>query len=332
MWMSNRSRLFSLLSLLSLLPLWTTPSWAADGKGTLTLSLENDLFATSRDRHYTHGTEINFVSDTYVPHWFQTLAAWMPFYSTNDDTRFSWALGQQFFTPTNLQASALQTDDRPYAGWLYTSFGLLTDHHEQGRHVDSFELTLGTVGPDSGAESTQREVHEFIGSDVAQGWDNQLHNEVTVDISYDRQWMLPIIENHLDLVPHTGFMLGNSQRYIGAGFSLRIGSGLDADFGPPLIRPVTSAARYFKPSQPFFWYLFIGTHGRYVGHNIFLDGNNDGDSHSVDAREWVGDAQAGLIIGYQDWRVTMTHIARSREFEGQKETDKFGSLSISYRF
>lgn len=320
-------------SLLLVLTAGYTPSSAADNKGTLTLSLENDMFASSRDRHYTHGTEINYVSDSYVPGWFRNLAAWMPFYSPNDETRFSWALGQQFFTPSDLQTATLQVNDRPYAGWLYTGLGLVTDHQgNSNRHVDSLEIIVGTVGPDSGAESVQREVHERVGSKVAKGWDNQLDNEVTFDISYDRQWMLPIIDNHFDLVPHTGFMLGTSQRFASAGFTLRIGSGLSSDYGPPLIRPVISAARYFKPDQSFYWYLFIGAHGRYVGHNIFLDGNSDGDSHSVDKKHWVGDAQAGAVIGWSDWRITLTQIHRSDEFKAQQESDKFGSLSISYRF
>lgn len=317
---------------LTCLTLFSAPASANDHKGTLTLSLENDLFASSRDRHYTHGTEINYVSDAYVPGWFRDLASWMPFYSPSDETRFSWSLGQQFFTPTDLQATAVQVDDRPYAGWLYTSLGLLTDHQDDGRHVDSLELIIGIVGPDSGAESVQREVHQYIGSDVAQGWDNQLDNEVTFDISYDRQWMLPITDNHVDIVTHAGFMLGSSQRFASSGLTLRMGSGLSSDFGPPLIRPVASAARYFKPDQVFFWYIFIGAHGRYVGHNIFLDGNSDGDSHRVKKERWVGDAQAGAVVGWDNWRVTLTHIQRSNEFKKQRESNQFGSLSISYRF
>lgn len=323
----------SLLTRLTLfLALLSSPVVAEDNKGTLTLSLENDLFASSRDRHYTHGTEINYVSDAYVPDWFIDFAAWMPFYSPNDETRFSWTLGQQFFTPSDLQATNIDTTDRPYAGWLYTGLGLLTDHQGSTRHVDSLEVIAGLVGPHSGAESVQREVHQFIGSPVAQGWHNQLDNEVTLDISYDRQWMLPIINNHLDIVPRTGFMLGNSQRFAGAGFTLRVGSGLRSDFGPPLIRPITSAARYFKPDQPFFWYLFVGTHGRYVGHNIFLDGNSSGHSHRVDREEWVGDAQAGAVMGWGDWRFTLTHIARSNEFKTQRDSNRFGSLSVSWRY
>ncbi|HEY3699135.1 MAG TPA: lipid A-modifier LpxR family protein, partial [Spongiibacteraceae bacterium] len=42
---------------------------AEDGKGALTVALENDLFGAGTDKHYTHGTEISYVSDTYQQDW-----------------------------------------------------------------------------------------------------------------------------------------------------------------------------------------------------------------------------------------------------------------------
>ena len=39
----------------------------------------------------------------------------------------------------------------------------------------------------------------------------------------------------------------------------------------------------------------------------------------------------GLVVGGGNWRVTLTTITRTREFEGQDEGDQFGSISVSYR-
>lgn len=307
-------------------------AFAADSKGTLTLSLENDLFGAGTDKHYTHGTEITYVSDTYQPDWFLKLASWMPFYEPNSDTRFIWSLGQQIFTPSDIERSDLVVGDRPYAGWLYTSIGLLTDHRGSSRHVDKFELVLGVVGPDSFAEDTQRFVHKITDSEIARGWDNQLDDEVTFDLQYQREWMLPLIDDHLDIVPRVGLTLGTGRRDVGAGFTLRIGSGLSSDYGPPLIRPSAAGSQYFKPDQSFYWYLFVGTHGRYVEHNIFLDGNTDGNSYHVDKERWVGDVQAGAVLGWRNFRITLTEIMRSREFKGQDDPDEFGAIALSYRF
>ncbi|HSB94874.1 MAG TPA: lipid A deacylase LpxR family protein [Spongiibacteraceae bacterium] len=306
-------------------------AWSEDSKGSLTLAVENDLFGAGTDKHYTHGTEITYVSDTYQPSWLLTAASWMPFFESNVETRFVTSLGQQIYTPADTQTESLVADDRPYAGWLYGSVGLLNDYRASARYVDKLELVVGLVGPQSGAQSVQRTVHKWIGSDISQGWDNQLHNETTVDLQYQRTWMLPLVDNNIDVVPDIGFTLGTSQRYVQTGATLRIGSGLGADFGPPLIRPGAAGGQYFKPVQNFYWYLFGGAHGRYVEHNIFLDGNTDHDSHSVRKNSWVGDLQAGLVMGIGNWRLTLTEILRSKEFEGQDDPDEFGAIAVTYR-
>lgn len=311
---------------------------ASDSKGTLTVALENDLFGAGTDRHYTHGTEINYVSDTYQPHWLKAMAGGIGLYDDGDELRFAWSLGQQMYTPTDLERTDLIVDDRPYAGWLYTSFGLTSDtrvNAEQTgavRTIDRIELIVGVVGPDSGAEQTQREIHKWLDSDEPRGWDNQLDDEVTADLAYQREWIVPLVATYVDIVPRVGVMAGTSQRFAGVGATLRVGSGINADSGPPLMRPTATGSHYFKPDQRFYWYLFAGAHGRYVDHNIFLDGNSDGESHSVEAEEWVGEVQAGLVMGAGNWRLTLTEIYRSREFEQQQEPDEFGSLAVSYRF
>lgn len=330
--MRQQTRLFRGWAFLGLLTA-SLPALANDSKGTLTLSLENDLFASGNDRHYTHGTEIAYVSDTFMPELVMNTINLLPFHDEGDEARLSWSLGQQMYTPANLHEEELIADDRPYAGWLYMSLGVLSEstrnHH---RHTDILELIVGVVGPDSGAENTQKALHKVLDSDKPRGWDNQLHNETTVDLRYQREWAISLVDNHIDILPFAGFTAGSSQRRAGLGLTARLGSGLNADYGPPLIHPKEGAASYFKPDQGFYWYLFAGVQGEYVDYNIFLDGNRDGDSHSVEPEEWVGNAQAGLVLGAGNWRISLTNLFLTREFEGQGEPDEYGSISVSYRF
>lgn len=305
---------------------------AEDSKGSLTLALENDLFGAGSDRHYTHGTEITYVSDTYQPAWLIKSAGWLPFYQPSADTRLVWSLGQQIYTPADITVKTPQPNDRPYAGWLYTSAGLVTDNRARSHYVDKLEFVLGLVGPNSGAESVQKTVHKWTGSEQPQGWDNQLGTEVTADLQYQREWMLPLVDNAVDIVPRVAITLGSARRDLGAGFSLRFGSGLDSDFGPPLIRPAAAGMQYFKPKQSFYWYVFAGAHGRYVEHNIFLDGTSDHQGLSVRKNSWVGEMQAGLALGWENWRISLTEVIRTREFERQVDPDEYGAIAVSYRF
>ncbi len=307
-------------------------SMAADGKGSFTVVLENDLFGGGSDKHYTHGTELTYVSDTYQPSWFLRAASFLPFYQSNADTRFVVSVGQQIYTPADISRADPDPNDRPYAGWLYTSLGLVTDKRAGSHYVDKLEMVIGLVGPDSGAESVQKTVHKWVDSPRPRGWNYQLHSETTFDLQYQREWMLPLIDNTLDIVPRAAVTLGTARRDVGAGFSLRLGSGLDSDFGPPLIRPAAAGMKYFKPKQPFYWYAFAGAHGRYVDHNIFLDGNSDNDSPYVNKKAWVGEAQAGFVLGWENWRATLTEVVRTREFDRQEDPDEYGAISLSYRY
>ena len=69
-----------------------------------------------------------------------------------------------------------------------------------------------------------------------------------------------------------------------------------------------------------------------MAHNMLLDGNTSEDSHSLDRRPWVGDAKLGLALIWNRWQLAFANVWRSREFEGQREHDQFGSLTLSRAF
>ena len=90
---------------------------------------------------------------------------------------------------------------------------------------------------------------------------------------------------------------------------------------------------FFKPvNEGLSWYFYAGVDGRYVANNIFLDGNTNKDSHSVERRKWVGDAQIGFVANTRSFRLAYSYVVRSREFEGQSEHNRFGSLTLSVLF
>ena len=65
--------------------------------------------------------------------------------------------------------------------------------------------------------------------------------------------------------------------------------------------------------------------------NIFLDGNTFKDSHSVDKEPLVGDFQAGLVLTWKGYRLSFTSVHRTREFEGQESSTRYGAFSLSIR-
>lgn len=304
-----------------------------DTKGIVAVSLENDFFA-GEDDGYTNGVRISYLApENTTPRWLERTANQLPFFSRAGHKRWHMALGQSMFAPSDITRAAPDANDRPYAGYTYGSVGILSD---TGRTLDNFQLTLGVVGSASGAEETQNFVHSLIDYQKAQGWEYQLHNEVGVELSYERKWK----EFYqaapggwaFDVTPSLGATVGNVYTHASAGAIARFGQDLPKDYGPPLIRPNLSGSDFFVPSEAFGWYLFAGVEGRAVARNIFLDGNTFRDSPSVDKYPFVGGLQAGVALVFSETRVAYTHTLRTREFRGQNEPDSFGAVSVSWRF
>jgi serine/threonine protein kinase len=56
------------------------------------------------------------------------------------------------------------------------------------------------------------------------------------------------------------------------------------------------------------------------------------NSHSVDRRPLVGDIQFGFAAIVAPVRATFTYVVRTREFETQRNADRFGAVSLSVKF
>lgn len=322
------------------------PTSAADSKaatrktdpqqqvGIFSFVLENDLFYDT-DRRYTNGARISYLTPKGgEPEWLREAALKVPMFDGHSDIRVEFALGQNMYTASDKLLRDPPANDRPYAGWLYGSVGLVA---RTNNVLDQFLVSIGMVGPAALAHETQDFIHDIVDSPKAQGWDSQLKNEPTLQFTYQRSWQSP--EFHLpggfgiDATPHAGASLGNVYVYANSGAMLRIGQNLPVDYGPPRVQPSLPGSGYFERAPGGFgWYLFAGVDGRAVAHNIFLDGNTFATSRSVDKETLVGDAQFGLAVVVDGVRFAYTHVLRTREYAGQDTDDQFGAFSVSLAF
>lgn len=304
----------------------------SEPRPTLSLVVENDLFSND-DRHYTNGVRLSWLSPgRSSPQWARRLARAVPTFPREGEPVVGYAIGQSIFTPTDITDPDPPLDERPYAGWLYGTIALGV---ENGRQLDQVLLTVGVVGPAALAEQSQKLFHDITGADEPRGWDTQLRNEPGVVLSYQRTWRPG--EHHargygVDFAPHMGATVGNVFTYANAGATVRAGYNLPHDYGPPRVQPSVPGSGFSVLSGDFGWYLFAGFEGRAVARNIFLDGNTFRNSRSVDRKVLVGDFHFGVVLAWQRLRLAYTHVIRSKEFDGQRERDDFGALSVSIPF
>ena len=275
--------------------------------GIFSFVLENDLFYDT-DRRYTNGARFSYLTPKNgEPEWLRDLAYEVPMLAWHSDIRVEYALGQNMYTASNKLLRDPPANDRPYAGWLYGSVGVVA------------------------------RIHSIVNSPEAQGWDTQLKNEPTLQFTYQRSWQSPEFKLPagfgIDATPHAGAAIGNVYDYANMGMMFRFGQNLPIDYGPPRVQPSLPGSGFFeKAPGGFGWYLFAGVDGRAVAHNIFLDGNTFRSSRSVDKETLVGDAQFGLAVVVDGVRLAYTHVLRTREYKGQDTDDQFGAFSVSFAF
>jgi hypothetical protein len=312
------------------------PARALDLGWTATVIEEDDYYTVNnRDRHYTHGIRfIGTSGDVQDPFWLGPFQ-WLPLFPNGGQAsrRYEILGGQSMYTPEDTARSSPDPRDRPYAGWLYGGVGLLQD--TDMRQFDRLAVTLGTIGRSSGAGQVQTKWHTLIATDEPRGWRAQLRDEPTLDITRERKWRLhrPLGALEVDALPQVSVRLGNVYDYVGAGAMVRIGQKLKVDYGPPRVDENLGAS-YINPDNVgggWGWYLFLGTEGRLVGRNIFLDGNSFERSPSVSKEVAVADAMAGAAIVYQHFRLAYTYVYRTNEFTRQDGLDHYGSINLTVR-
>ncbi|MEH6579407.1 MAG: lipid A deacylase LpxR family protein [Amphritea sp.] len=333
-----------------------------DNPGTLSFYLENDLFAET-DQQYTNGVRVSWVSpdisdylnDEQLPGWVRRYNRFVtaplglfeegqPPAESEISRNLVITVGQQMYTPEDIDRVTVDPDDRPYAGWLYLGAGY---HLKARQKMDSAIINIGMIGPASQAQEAQDFIHDLRGLETFKGWDNQLSNELGLQLVYERKYRQPVqnIAGGLqyDIIYHGGASLGNVATYLNGGAEFRIGWHLPDDFGTSALRPGgdnsapgkkdrrTSGSGY-SLDENLGLHGFISLDGRWVLRDIFLDGNTFTDSHSVDKKPLVGDIAIGASMLVQGWKLSYARVFRTKEFDTQSSSHSYGSLSASYSY
>ena len=316
---------------------------------TVVVYFENDLFYNT-DKYYTNAVQIRAISPPL-----RSLADNKIFGDSVDGLmkqaeqmqdktlqyNVSIGFGQQIYTPKNTDSRELQKKDRPYAGYMY---GLVALHAKRQHMMDTAELALGMVGPSALGETAQNGVHRVRDLPLANGWKHQLRDEPTLMATWTRNYRLNTDAVNTgwawDVLPYHSLTAGNVLTQAALGTELRWGWNLPGSFATSQIRPGSGidapTSGLLSPkvagAPTWGWYMFGGSEGKAVAHNIFLDGNTWKNSHSIDKRPLVGDLNLGMAVIYESMRFSYNHVYRTKEFYGQGNGQNFGSMTMSLPF
>lgn len=329
---------------------------APQRRGYLTGYFDNDLFGGT-DANYTNGVRLSWISEgeplfNMFParRQLEQLAGSGGDYkliraisgfedeSVRNGTlelNYGLSLTHLMFTPEDPQAVSQPIGQRRYAGWLALGFSV---HARDHRALNSVELLLGTTGPHSRAREAQDLIHEIRDIEKFEGWDDQIPNEFTVDLSFTQKRRLRFLERRdsgfsVDGFSEWGARLGSYRTDAFVGGFFRAGFNLPADFSDPRLTATAYSHKFFDQGElanrPWSVYALFGFTGTAVGHDASLDGPLFRDFDTGNTREpLLAEVFAGFGLRWRLAEFSYVHTFRTQSYQEQGEGSDFGSLAL----
>lgn len=316
------------------------PAVAGAGSGALSISWDNDLL-TGTDRGYTNGGRLSYLSpsaeddkdcDLCLARSTRDTLDWLPVIGrAGNNHALTFSLTQLMVTPENIEATGPVYDDLPYVGYLS---GSMTLWSWDSTSLTGYGIAVGVVGPDSGAEATQKWAHKLTGSASPEGWDNQLGTDMIAELHafHVRRLFRSKVGGGMqqEMAWVAGGRLSNFVTSGDLGVSWRIGTSLPANFISDYAGASSTVGLPGSlDSSGSGWTAFIGA-GLEVIPYTYLE--NQSGHYSYDQRPLVG--LAGIGVGWHTpgFQVAVTLRATTSQDATKKEAFSFGTVSAAYRF
>lgn len=291
----------------------TTPYLYGD---THSFSMDNDVFVTNKDAHYTGGLFYIWMEDK------------------KQDTK-AISLTSLVFTPEDKKESKPILDDLPYAGYINLNF-LSYNYGEDYFH--EFGINIGGVGPMTKAKELQSGIHKVIGATIPQGWDNQLKDQVTAGISYNfakKTKIIKISNFNFDWTNNIRFDLGNFYSGALVSTTFRIGSNFPNTF------PITgnfiggneSSLLNFKEIKSFNWAISLSFFANKVN-NYYIVDEAINQGYTIADIDYITGEQIAYDIFCDDiqytFKVKSTYLHNNKLLS--RAEAKWGEIMIIWRY
>ncbi|WP_404362880.1 lipid A-modifier LpxR family protein [Marinobacter sp.] len=312
---------------------------------SLRIELQNDLFFRS-DNQFTNGLsavlssppEASLELTGGTPAFGKSLFGWMLPDDGNLTWRESWTIGQNLQTPDNISTERLILDDVPYIGMLGwgNSFYGFNDSEFWG-----VQWLFGWVGEPALGEEGQSTIHNLLGSENPDGWDNQLDFEPLLNVYFSRKHKL-VRKSWFDVAVTGDLAAGNFFTYVQPGLEFRLGNlpegftflpgpvGRNLDYDA-VLNPSPQHRFYASATLRFTHFLWaLPREGNLLVDNTWTDDN------VIDIERNVGQAVFGLHWEGRDWGAHLSFWVSTdtiADVNGQTDRDNsFGALMLERRF
>ena len=314
------------------------------------LQLDNDLFAQGggSDRDYTGGLALTIsgrsARDSVLS--LDQPLKWLDQLTIGEGeiggiVRTARQLGVMVFTPQDINQTAPQFNDRPYASLVFAANGRLrVDPDKTSAWFTSF--TVGVLGLPV-AEKLHNAVHDVVGSLRPRGYDNQISagGEPTARYTVARQklWMsapTSTLDVKTTVQASVGYLTETS-----AAISIRAGRfstpwwSFNPELTDYLAAPAPIAEGSSRGSSDKFF--FAGARVKARAYNAFLQGqfrHSDVRHNSSNVEPFIAEAWMGFTsqVGKAELSYTLNYQTREVRNGPAARDYAWGAVQIAFRF
>lgn len=315
--------------------------WTAGG---IRIEYDNDLLVNSDDK-FTNGFSLQWHSHARegwdgirAPGWTKFGRHLPGMQSASLYKRVGLAIGQNMQTPTDLSATELIVEDVPYAGSLGFEVNWIAFDDDVFR---GYALIVGVVGSWSGAEQTQKWIHELIGGDEPMGWDNQIPDELAVNFNGMFKKKVFTVEASgpfsADLALNADFGLGTALTFGEVAAEFRAGWNVPVGFAfvpDPIGRTIAYDATIPQQRERTSVYFSAVHRETYMQHFVFLDGSLWRNTHGVGYDKRQRQTIVGLHVTRHRWGVHVSYWDSSANVQTELagSGNDFGTIAFEWRF
>ncbi len=285
---------------------------------------DNDLYVSvNRDRYYTNGF---FLTYRYL--------------TKNENVRLEkkiieWQIGHKMYTPNKAIAINITQHDRPFAAYLYGSFGIQKVYKKNKILITA--LQLGTTGSNAFGQELQDFIHDIYGFRKAIGWKYQIKNAIGLNfnVSYN-SLLLNDSTNTFDISWVNTGQIGTVYTNISSGIYMRLGIN-------PLTEIINSIAfntnlnnentRFKREIESFF---YIKPTFRYALYDATIQGSflNKNSPVTKELVPIVFNIELGFKFTANRFNFGYTFNYNTSKSEGLRYTygNKFGRINFNYLF
>lgn len=290
----------------------------------LSIITENDNYNfTKADRYYSNGL---FIKYQWIPRALQNNKLAQKLHRAE--------VGQMIYNPRLNRRSlnqVLEQQDRPFAGWLYGSYGQTNVYNNH--RVLQWDAVAGIIGPAAKGEEVQTNYHRIIGLYKIYGWQNQVQNEFGVNASL--RYYHPLVIGKAATLHATGkAMLGNTFTNASMGLLFKTGK-MDAEQMTTFwtSRLGTSAKNRSTKTEAIFFLepmLMVQAYNATVQGAMFR--SNKGN-YTAPLNPFIYVIKTGFVISGPLASFSAYYHVKQREAKSMIDPfEVYGAFAVSFRF